>query len=369
MRNNKVVFWFSTISVYLFLIITSIILNHRDIHSMLFKMRWDWGLSLFLVIVFYTIISIKTVSPKERGARTFLGKIIDILESGPVFIPLVFCDLEKAPRLNIQSELPSDPENIFREDGPVPEGKFPPIRIPFGPPSEDGEGISKDDPLNARMTQEVVPVITWRVKNYRQFLTTIGSIEEAERQMEDMSIAMLMESFTTITPAVALKSLPTYNKLLKEAIDNKVDTNDGNSWGIDLIEAKIKIINLSHKLNEAIQAVPEATMKKRATIITAEGEKEKRRLEGEGSGEAEKTILNGRTDGLKKMVKELGVNGQEALGAETARGITNNPGQKTVIAGSGGFGDLIKTAGSIIEAVKPLQTEVSKKDQVEEEAQ
>ena len=40
------------------------------------------------------------------------------------------------------------------------------------------------------------------------------------------------------------------------------------------------------------------------------------------------------------MSAELNISGNAVLAAETARGVTNNPGQKTIIAGSGGFKDL-----------------------------
>ena len=47
------------------------------------------------------------------------------------------------------------------------------------------------------------------------------------------------------------------------------------------------------------------------------------------------------------MSKELSVDGASVLAAETARGVTSNPGQKTIIAGSGGFKDLA-VIGSVL---------------------
>lgn len=305
--------------------------------STIFGLEWNWGLALFLAVILYTIASLRQLGPTELGARILFGKPIDQVSSGFVFVPVGIFELEIAPAIFIQDELPSNPENIFRGDGQVPEGKFPPIRIPFGLPTEEN-----DDPYDHRMTQEVVPVITWRIEDFIKFLTTIGSKEEARRQMEDTAVAMLTEAFAKITPAVALSDLATKSDELLDAIDKRVD-----GWGIELKSVKIKAINFNHELNAAILNVPQATVNAKAAIITAEAKKRQMELEGAGAGNAEKAILDGRTAGLKNMVSELGIDGRAVLAAETARGITSNPGQKTIIAGSGGFSDLAMV-GSIL---------------------
>lgn len=329
MDERKGVFWTWVVGLYLLVIMVSVVL-----FVIFHGAEWNWGLALFLALVLYTIASFKTVGPTELGARLFLGRPIDQVSSGFVFVPTGIFTLELATRLVVQDELPSDPENIFRGDGPTPKGMFPPIRIPFGPPSKD-DGIPSDDPYNTRMVAEVVPVITWHIEDFVMFLTTIGSVTEARRQMEDAAIAMLTEAFAKITPAAALKDLATHSEDLKKAIDEKV-----LGWGINLKSSKIKPINFSHTLNTAILEVPEATVKAKAAIIIAEGEKRKRTLEGEGAGAAEKAVLDGRTAGLKNMMIELDIKGHVVLAAETARGVTNNPGQKTIIAGASGFKDL-----------------------------
>ncbi len=307
-------------------------------------MNWNWGLTVFFAIVLYTITSFRTIGPTELGARLLFGKPIDNLSSGPVFIPFGVFTLELAPATYMQDELPSDPENIFHGEGTPPPGKFSPIRIPFGLPTEEN-----DDPYDHRMTQQVVPVVTWRIKDLVKFLATIGGVKEARRQLEDAAIAMLTEAFAKITPAVALKGMEGHSLALHTALSTVV-----LDWGIELKSAKIKAINFNHELNTAILGVPQATVTAKAAIITAEGEKQKRRLEGEGDGAAEQAVLEGRTTGLLDMVTRLGVSGSQVLGAETARGVTSSPGQKTIIAGGTGFADLVAIAGTILgETKKP----------------
>ncbi len=314
----------------------------------IFGMDWNWGLAMFLAIVLYTIASLRTIGPTELGARILFGKPMDNVYSGFVFVPFGIFELKTASRLVIQSELPANPEHIFHGEGETPAGKFPPIRIPFGPPNK-GDGIPDDDPVNARMVAEVVPVISWLINDFVRFLTTVGDIDEAKRQMEDASVAMITEAFAKITPAAALRDLEVHSQNLKEAIDKRVDRDEETRWGIDLKSAKIKAINFSHDLNTAILGIPQATVKAKAVTITAEGEKVKRRLEGEGAGAAEQAVLEGRTTGLKKMMDDLGLSGQVILGAETARGVTNNPGQKTIIVGADGFSKLAAVAGTVLE--------------------
>ncbi len=362
MSEQKGMFWTWTVGAYATFAILTLGLWLSP--TTIFGADWNWGWIMFLAVILYTIASLRTIGPTELGARILFGKPLDNVYSGFVFVPFGIFELKTAPCIFIQSELPSDPENIYRGNGEVPKKMFPPIRIPFGIPKTpvDGDGTLEDDPYNQRMTQEVVPVITWKIDDFVTFLVNIGSVEEAKRQMEDVSIANLTEAFAKITPAVVLTGLVTFSKDLMVAIETST-----SEWGISIRGAKIKAINFNHELNESIIGVSQAHVtakaaiikaegEKKAAIIKAEGEKKKRLLEGEGAGAAEKAVLAGRAEGLKKMMDDLGLSGQEILGAETARSITNNPGQKTIIVGAEGFGKLAAVAGSVFGETHKIET-------------
>lgn len=352
-------FWISVITISIILFgIEYLWLSKYSISTMFFgiELKWNWGLAVFLVQLFYALISFRTVGPTKLGALLFFGKPLYEVRSGLVFVPFGICQLKIETRLTIQDELPADPEHIFRNEDKevVPEGKFPPIRIPFGFPKKTEElkridikfpeGSTKgeldippeNDPLNIRVTAEVVPVIRWRIKNYIKFLTTIGSREEARRQMEDCAIGSLTREFAKITPAVALANLGTYSFNLSEQIKERI-----LNWGIELASVQVKMINFHRDLNAAIGSVPQAKLGK-----------EKDRLEGEGKGAKEKAILDGRTDGLNRMADELKISGAAVLGAETARAITENPGQKTIVVGSAGFSELVGVASAVGEVFR-----------------
>ena len=316
------------------------------------------GKLLFYAQILYTIASLRIVWATEQGARLFFGKPIDNLSSGLVFIPFGICQISKETKLTIEDELPADPERIFRVKLGEPEvvpsdlaekGYVPPIRITFNY-SESGS----DDPLDSRLTAEVVIVIRWRIVDYVQFLGVIGSRLEARRQLQDISVSTIFPILTKLTQAQALAQVEKTNEELEKTLRGMLSGigDKDRPWGAQLANAQIKLINSSHDLNDKIEGVAKAKLEKKAVMLKAEGEKKRLQLEGEGAGAGEKAMLDGRAKGLANMTKKLGIQPHIVLGAETARAVTENPGNKTIIPGSGGFSDLITLASTIGETLK-----------------
>ncbi|MFZ2983624.1 MAG: SPFH domain-containing protein [Minisyncoccia bacterium] len=307
---------------------------------------FDIKIALYLILLYFAA-SLRIVGPKEQGCLLLFGKPIRNVPSGLVFVPLWICSLVIETKLVIQDELPTDPEKIYRGNDADPHGRTvpkelrdlgwkPPIRVTFSGRTARSvaQSIPDDDPYDRRLTAEVVPVVRWKISNFRTFLQTIGSVEEARRQMEDACVKAFTEQLTQVSPAVALQQIGFFSGKLEEAIDTLVA-----SWGVDIVNAEIKAINFSRELNAAVQNVVEKERKKAADI-----------LEGQGLGGREQAILDGRTNGFKKMKDDLGVDGAAVIGAETARAIAgegDKSSQRTIIAGSGGFVDLVGTAAAI----------------------
>lgn len=348
--SAKSMFWKGVTTVYAVIILVSFILSSST--TIVLGTEWNWGLAIFLALVLYTIASFRKVGPTELGARIFLGKPVDGVSSGFVFVPSGIFELKTETRLIVQNEFPGEPENIYREPkeggtGIIPPGKVPPIRIPFGDPGEQQGSVLERDPLNQRLIEEVSPVVRWKINDYVKFLITIGDRESAQRQMEDLCVATLSREFGKVTPAEVINDYLKYNEKLTDDINDAIKT-----WGISLESARVKVINFSRELNKAVQTIAEETANGRAGVIKAEGLKKSAILTGEGAGEAEKAVLDGRTAGLKKMTEELGLSSEIILGAETARNITNNPGQKTIIAGLGGFKEIMAIGTALGETLK-----------------
>lgn len=318
----------------------------------------NWFEIVVACLLLYSAASLRIVGPKELGCVLLFGRPLRKISSGLVIVPFGIYTLVTETSLVIQDELPAEPDKIYRGSSEdivgetVPKdlqllGFKPPIRITFSDydktESEDtdknGRVISQDDPYNKRLTAEVVPVIRWRIEDFIIFMGIIGSIDEARKQMEDTCVKIFTQQLTKVSPAIALCRIGQYSEDLQAKIEQLT-----NSWGVKIESAEIKAINFSQKLNDAVQNVVVQERAKKANILM-----------GEGLGGKEKAILNGRAEGLTKMHKDLEVDGGAVLGAETARAIAgegDKSSQRTIIAGSGGFADLIGTAMAIGESLK-----------------
>lgn len=337
---------------------------------------WAW---IFYYVQFaYVLLSFRIVGGEEVGAIALFGKYEEEVSSGLVFVPFGLYSLKKDSMLMFQMELPADPEKIYHgKADEVPDGFYPPIRVTSATKVASGTKNINDehDPLDTdRITYEVVPIVRWRIEKgqYITFLRTVGSPEEVRRQFSDTATSAAVEYYSGCTVAYALKNINEAHNHLTEVIEGltnislkvhikgssgtetNVDDPDGeqNAWGIHVESVRIKLIGFHRALNLAIAAPATAKLTALETVTKAEAEKTKRIREGEGTGKAEQAIIDGRTDGMKRQREELGVSGAMVMSAETARGITSNPGQKTVIVGSGGFAELAGTVFGLAEALK-----------------
>ena len=316
------------------------------------------GTIMFYLLLLYMAASLRIVGPTELGCRLLFGKPIDNVSSGLTFVPLGISGLVLETKLVIQDEFPAEPEKIYR-GGPgdehgrtVPKdlqeiGMKPPIRVTFSDRNKESglEEIPENDPYDCRLTAEVIPVVRWRIDDYVLFLQTIHSIDGAKgarKQLEDSCVKTFTELLTKVTPAVALRRIRRYSNELHDELEILT-----NSWGIKIENAQIKAIPFSRSINDAVQNVVVQERQKMASI-----------LEGQGIGGKKRAELDGYTDGLKKRMDLLDVKGEIVLGAETARDIAgtgDKSSQRTIIAGSGGFADLIGTAAAIAESLKTKQ--------------
>lgn len=301
-----------------------------------------------LFVVFHALASLRMVGAQEFGAILLYGKPLYPLDSGLRFIPWLIGTIVKETRLVIEDELPANPEKIFRVGRDAPEtipadlqekGYRPPIRITFAgiekerkAEGKDGELQKKermvDDPLEERITAETPVVLRWQISDFLRFLVTVEDREDARRQMEDVAIAVLSQHFTRVTVAEALHNKKTYDDKLQEALQEATA-----NWGVVIHMAAVKNIILSRELNVEVQRIAEARAKRRRDI-----------LEGEGLGARERAILDGRTEGLRRMAEQTEVDAEVVFASETARAITDNESDRLIIAGGRGFADIAGAA-------------------------
>jgi len=358
--------------------------EEQNVETVVFSWIKLWSYA----VIIYIIASYRFWAPVPTGqqaALAYFGKPIANVEAGPPYAPPFVISVLVVTAQTPQREFPAEPELIDRtelKDGYIiPPNKKPPLRIQFRnsisekqarklfgddfvaksatgeeiefvaevPVESDSVAEKAADGLSRRVTAEVQHVARIRVEDPCAFFTNVPSgntgdpIDEAFRQIEDESVKILTQYFTRMSVAQALMNIRWISIHLQNAVDLRVGAKgDRRSWGVDVQAAFVKLIHTDHGINIAISEAAQSPFKKSKTIITAEGERQKRELEGKGDAvaarELEQRKLEGRAKGLKKLAHEIQVTGSEAQAAEVARVIGESG--NTVVLGGEGFGQL-----------------------------
>ena len=188
------------------------------------------------------------------------------------------------------------------------------------------------------MTMDVSWYTRYRIANPLCFLSVIGTIAEARKQMRDTSQRVLSEEFAKRTPAQIIGHLEEINKRL-----DKETAEATSSWGIDFDESSVFSPDLSHDLAIGLRNVPLSKAQAVQTRVTADAERYRLTEEGLGTAAARKAYLTAEGDGMQEIAKKLGVDGADVLAAETAK--------KTV-----GESDLVLGADGLAQALGGLMT-------------
>lgn len=236
----------------------------------------NMGVILLALIITYLIFSYTIVHVGHVGMMTEWGKPIGKPTLTPTwyFTPLGIVSVRIEKGTVFQDELPADPEKIYRlpkgakDDGKIPEGMFPPIRVKFGQPKEKDDPRLKDDPYNVAMVAEVVPVVSWRINNATMFFTVMGDVTNCRQILADKAVELFGDQFANVTPAkAALRLNKTSEKLEKMLIAEA----KANGWGIEIRDAYVKPFIFTHELNTSVVNVSIAQQNAKATVHAAEG--------------------------------------------------------------------------------------------------
>lgn len=238
--------------------------------------------------VVYLINSFGTIKGEEGelAALYILGKPIMNLGPGPYFRPALISSIRREKSTITQSELPSDPENIYRGDDLPPAGKFPPIRVKFGPPNPLDVNL-KGNPYNIECVEEVVPVVGWRLNNIVDFALTVGDNQNCLKMLSDIVVEICGKILADKTPAKASLMLNEINKQISDGVQAQT-----KGWGIEVTQAYMKPFIFSHDLNKSVEDVSRAELAAKAVVAAAKGNKEKEVLEAEGKAKAVELAAN-----------------------------------------------------------------------------
>lgn len=323
--------------------------------------EFNWttsGVMLLLMQLIYTLASIKSVKLDRQAILEFFGHFVCYVDSGIVYVPYLLCTLIDAPKTMIERDLPADPRKIYHGDpkdgdGKIPPGFFPPIRVTFASPLTKGLDnpfrgnknvvIPKDDPYNQRQTAEVEMSYGWKIFDLRRLYETIGTIDKAISQMDDMAIGTFTDIFSGMTPAEALMHLDGVGNEVKKQLSTLA-----RPWGIEIPVARMKPFGFSHDLNAAVVNVPIAQQRKKAAIITSEGSRDALTNVGVGKANMEYDLLSARADAEGELAIVAGTpGGQFAMamqatqrGLETSRAVIVP--QDNLFGAAVGISELIK---------------------------
>lgn len=310
---KKILVWFMVVYIPLFVLDVFLILGKVSADN---ENLWNWGWILVSIQISYLILSFKIVDPKTKAVVVVLGDPKYAINSGLAIVPFGLAWLEKMPGTVIQIHIPGEPEQIERSNDdkkPLAKGMVWPIRITTGfeevaiknfPKATE---IIKSDPLKKRMTLEVTGYVRLKINDPVNFLRNIGDVEKLRIQARDTFEATIRVEFGKRTPGLIITHLKTINKAIEKDLRVLFEKPD---WGLGVETAQLIEKDLTHQLNIALRDATEVDVRRtqahasrEIVEITAEGNKRKLALEGEGNAAAEKSMLLARAEGLLKMAE------------------------------------------------------------------
>jgi hypothetical protein len=330
---------------------------------------WAFGLLHF-------ISGFDVIKRNEIAGVFVLGIPTEAFSGAFICAPAGIFQQQEVTALVVELPWPQDPNKVWRgkPDDPnaeVPLGYFLPVRITFNDAPEAERG---DDPFQRRATHEVSLFVRIRVEDFFNFYARIGDTDKnigtaidrdyggdpanmlvnAREQIGNMSINLINQLFTKLSPAQALAALKEANPsnterippvltvadIMRIGVDRILQNHirrETQGWGIDVVTARVKLIEPSKTFNVSIQNAALGAADARGAAARAVGEKAKRTLEGEGDAAAITAKVTAdilaRADGLKKMAKKLKVPVETLIAQEVARAIAEGENEKIILPG------------------------------------
>lgn len=362
---NKDLYW-AVVIVY---IVGQLILLIMVVSFGLFKMTYggtyfalNLGAAIVCVQTLHLMASFTHVSVDELAGFALFGRPVYAPSTGLFLTPWPFISVTKMSRNYHDIRFPGPPDKIQRfsrerqeqrDGGDVPDpGHVRPILVLTGEPrlteeerTERQEKPHEFNPLDAQLSIEIAYFIRWRLLQHYGGIFRVmrnvgrgGSLEEKINDlMREQAERDIKAILTLVTPATAVRNWDLINQIFTLRLQLsllrlgvQIDTNGA---GLD-------DINMSHTTNEAQAEVPREKFRKRRMIIKAEGEREKRDLEGQGDANAERHRLTATAAGYRRIKEMTGSTGDTVIASETAQKALGRA--NTIVVGAqGGVRDLI----------------------------
>ena len=309
-----------------------------------------------LPFVAYVLAGFHKVGTDEVAGADFFGAPVHQFRRGLKWIPFLILNFNSEKSTFVQSEFPGDADHIQWSDEKeaLQPGKVRPIYVLSG---ENPEGIL---PTDKQMNLGISILAKFQLVQERFFdlVANVGPVKDAQRDeirnamtggenvsdvmlevvrhLRDTSTAIMGEIAGQLSYNEITTHLHLANKLLHKRLEKTVIT-----WGVKITECRVTKVNPGHSFNEEIQKRAGAIATKDNLAIVAEGEKQKRILEGEGAAAAELAMLEARAKGYTAVAKVAETtSGQIAISAEVAGKLAESD-SNTIVVGTDGLKDLM----------------------------
>jgi len=260
---------------------------------------FNWGWLIVALEGIYAVLSLQIVHAGKKAAVIFLGKPLYSVESGFQFIPFFICKLKLMPSINIQLQIPGEPEDVDKSGNDVSPlaGKMKPVRVTTADEKiAEFQGLTGDekksykDFLGRPMTLEILAYITIKIKDAADFVNTFDTTENMLKLLRDLFESEIKTVYGKETVGYIIRNLDKINEKITEKMRGIIE---GDKWKLEFIECKVTDNDLTHTINKSLRDAQDAEIKlskandESETIkIMNDASKDKITKEGEGTATA-----------------------------------------------------------------------------------
>ncbi|MFM2357986.1 MAG: hypothetical protein RJA61_723 [Candidatus Parcubacteria bacterium] len=283
------------------------------------------GIVVLILIAIYTAASIKKIGPTDLGRIDFFGRPLFQVESGPIFVPFLFCTKERETKNAVQlvlfTQMTAEErgQKLDTEKTSVIHGKVEDLSIMTSPASsaqydDSAEKLLlKDDVLhNTRLTLKPKSVVRLKIADFLRFTSEVGDLAEGLNQIEELVGKVLQAQLSRRTAAQILRNYDKLSTLLQMEVEKLTgeepyepeldqqgnfvfDPDTGKkeglykpSWGVDVLSVTLSETTLDALVEQSTNEATAAINKKRKTITEAEAEAASVREKGFAQADVDK---------------------------------------------------------------------------------
>jgi regulator of protease activity HflC (stomatin/prohibitin superfamily) len=315
----------------------------------------------FIAVGAYALISFRTIEAGSVGVKICFGKPLYQLKSGWCFVPRWVFKLNTYTsllnELNLQSGTYLSKHGITVSETEGKRFDTDPFHVAFGDRDEiaalsasnsstaSSPAVPNNHLFNQLITTDPKVVLRWKIVWLPAFLENVGDVSKCNDLLAETARGALQAVAARLTLATAMKNMAFLEMLIREKIEKLIGEGEAfTSWGIDVTEVQIEDFGAPHDVNKAIARRVIATADRDATITTANGEREKRTLEGQGTANARGSYLKAEAEGAEAMAKVVETEGGKRAATLQAMSTTLGNNSKVVLGGSGSLTDLLAVA-------------------------